>query len=427
MNIPESCSPGEQTPVRECIVRLNRLYAVRSRVNEAIVHIHDLDTLYREVCHILVEQGSFKMAWIGIADTETRKVHAAAQWGDTGGYLSTIRIIAADVPEGKGPTGRAIYELKSVICGDIASDPAMLPWRDKALAHGFRSSSAFPIRADSVVVGALTVYSGAPHFFSAEEIYLLESLAADISHAADAIENEQRRRLAEEALRHSREQLRALSAYLLKAREEERIRIGREIHDELGQLLTAANLELDRAKRECGPNNSLEQKISGASELIDVAIEDIQRICSELRPRLLDHLGLVAALEWQAAEFSGGSGIQCTLALPEHGVTLSDEVSTALFRIVQEALTNVARHSGAGEVTVRLNVNSDVSLVIEDNGRGISAEEMADTGACGIMGIRERVLQLGGSITIDGSPGKGTTIRLSVPIKQREATNAPDA
>jgi len=408
----------------ERVGRLNRLYSVRSRVNEAIARIHDPDKLFRQLCRVIVEHGFFQMAWIGIADPASREVKPIAQWGDNGGYLGTVRIIAADVPEGKGPTGRAIYELRSVICSDIATDPMLLPWREKALSHGFRSSAAFPIRTGSVVVGALTVYADTAQFFSDEEVYLLESLAEDISHATDAIDSEKRRLQAEEELRNSRGQLRALSAHLQQAREEERIRIGREIHDGLGQILTAAGIGLGRASKDCSPDSPVFHKIREVSDLIDIAIDDIQGICSDLRPRVLDHLGLAAALRWETEGFSERVGIQCRLELPENEVMLPDDVTTALFRIFQEALTNVDRHSGADSVSVSLTVDGDVSLEIRDNGRGITAPEIARIESYGIIGMKERARLLGGTVDIRGMADNGTIVSVTIPLNSQEANDA---
>lgn len=183
----------ERKKAEEKIQRLNRLYSVLSKVNEAIIRIHEPAKLYEEICRIAVEDGLFKMAWIGVTDSETLEVKPVSKWGDTGGYLNAIRIIAADVQEGKGPTGRAVFEGKYFICSDIEHDPLMLPWRDKALQHGFRSSAAFPLRAGSAVIGALTIYSSQPQFFTEEEVTLLTSLVEDISFAIDSITNEKKR------------------------------------------------------------------------------------------------------------------------------------------------------------------------------------------------------------------------------------------
>ncbi len=183
------------------IARLNRLYSVLSQVNEAIVRINDDEKLYEEVCRITVEEGAFKMAWIGIVDAASKKIIPAASYGDTGGYLKSINVVAADVPEGKGPTGRAVFEGKYRICNDIESDPIMRPWRDKALSHGFRSSAAFPLRSGKEIIGAFSVYGEQARSFTDEEIGLLSSLADDLSHAIDSVSNEQRRKEAEEQTR----------------------------------------------------------------------------------------------------------------------------------------------------------------------------------------------------------------------------------
>jgi PAS domain S-box-containing protein len=186
---------------KDRISRLNRFYSVLSKVNETIVRIHDSQELFDQVCRIVVEDGVFKMAWIGLVDPDSRMVKPTASYGDTNGYLTGLKVYAADVPEGKGPTGEAICKCEHSIAGDIENDPRMLPWRDRALRCGLRSSSAFPIHAGSSVIGALTVYSHEPQFFTDEEIQLVTSLAEDVSFALDSIANEKRRLEAEEALR----------------------------------------------------------------------------------------------------------------------------------------------------------------------------------------------------------------------------------
>jgi len=183
------------------ISRLNRFYAVLSKVNEAIVRSHDSEELFDQVCRIAVEDGQFRMAWIGLIEPDSRRVNPVASYGDTEGYLEDLKVYAADVPEGKGPTGTAVSKCKYSISGDIENDPRMLPWRDKALQCGLRSSSAFPIYAGSSVIGALTVYSHEPQFFTGEEIQLFTSLAEDVSFALDVMASEKKRQEAEEALR----------------------------------------------------------------------------------------------------------------------------------------------------------------------------------------------------------------------------------
>ncbi|MDA8240015.1 MAG: GAF domain-containing protein [Nitrospiraceae bacterium] len=197
----------ERKIAQENVFRLNLFYSVLSKINEAIVRIREPGELYEEVCRIAVEDGLLRMAWIGLKDPVTLEVKPVARWGDEGGYLDTIRVFAADVPEGKGPTGRAVFEGKYFICSDIEVDPLMRPWKEKALSYGFRSSAAFPLRIGQDTIGAFTIYSEKPSFFTGEEIELLLSMARDVSFAIDFIENDGRRRAVEEALRDLNEEL----------------------------------------------------------------------------------------------------------------------------------------------------------------------------------------------------------------------------
>jgi GAF domain-containing protein len=155
-----------------------------------------------------------------------------------------IRIVAADVPEGRGPTGRAINEDHYIVYTDFEDDPRLQLWRDRARAHRLRSLAAFPLHTGGQVIGALTIYSHKPGFFNEEEVSLLVSLSEDISFALDSIETEKKRSTAEDALHDSMEELRNLTVHLQEVREAERTSIARDIHDELGQIITALRMDL---------------------------------------------------------------------------------------------------------------------------------------------------------------------------------------
>jgi signal transduction histidine kinase len=153
--------------------------------------------------------------------------------------------------------------------------------------------------------------------------------------------------------------------------------------------------------------------------LVDQTIQSVRKIASELRPAVLDALGLVAAVEWAAEEFEGRTGIKCRLDLPQEDLVIDQERATALFRICQETLTNVVRHAGATEVRVRLaKEEGSLTLRIRDNGKGIDAEQLSSSRSLGILGMRERALLLGGELDISGAPGKGTTVRVRIPEDQ---------
>ncbi len=230
------------------------------------------------------------------------------------------------------------------------------------------------------------------------------------------------RKRAEEELKSSREQLRALAASLQSAREEERSRIAREIHDNLGQALTGLKMSLswlDKKLSEVGdgvPPPLLLNEIASMSKLIDAAIQMVREISAELRPGVLDDLGLVAAVEWQAQEFQTRMGIRCRFTSTLENITLDKEQSTAIFRILQETLTNVARHANATRVNITLRKKAgNLILEVRDNGRGITESEISNPRSLGLLGMRERALLLGGNVEISGTPGKGTAVTVKIP------------
>jgi signal transduction histidine kinase len=212
-------------------------------------------------------------------------------------------------------------------------------------------------------------------------------------------------------------QLRALAARLQTVREDERSRTAREIHDELGQALTAIKLEFATLLRDLpAPQDSAKQRGRSILNLLDQAIQSVRRIATGLRPTILDDLGLVAALEWAADDFQTRTGTRCQISLPDVDVGPDPERATALFRIFQETLTNIARHANATHVSIRLTEeNGSVILEVHDNGIGIGEAQLSSRASLGILGMRERVLLLGGTLTIIGTPGKGTLVRVLIP------------
>ena len=235
------------------------------------------------------------------------------------------------------------------------------------------------------------------------------------------VENITERKRAQEELQHSFEQLRALTARLQVIREEERKSVAREIHDELGQALTAIKIDLASLMRESPADEQQQRKRADSIlELVDQTIQSVRRISTELRPGILDDLGLVAALEWAAEEFQARTGTRCRLDLPGDDIEIDQECATAMFRIFQETLTNVARHANASEVGVRLaKENGHLTLEVHDNGRGIGKEQLAGGRSLGLLGMRERAALLGGELVILGAPEKGTTVRVRIPEPSR--------
>ena len=229
----------------------------------------------------------------------------------------------------------------------------------------------------------------------------------------------------EAQLTSSREQLRSLAARLQSVREEEGVRIAREIHDELGQALTGFKIDLTWLEKRLAKLDDrlmrglLKKKVDGMCDQVDETIHTVRRIAAELRPGVLDDLGLEAAIEWQAQEFQNRTGIECRVNTTLEELALDRESGTAVFRIFQETLTNVARHANATRVKVVIEKQDGlVVLHVQDNGRGIAEHDLAAANSLGLLGIRERATLLGGAVSIHGEPGKGTTVTVCVPTTQ---------
>jgi PAS domain S-box-containing protein len=230
-----------------------------------------------------------------------------------------------------------------------------------------------------------------------------------------------RRKRAERQLENSREELRRLNAYLQDMREKERARIAFEIHDELGQALTGLKIDVSWLHNKLKmQDKSLRKKIQEIKLLIDSTIQNVRRISYDLRPGVLDDFGLQAAMEWQLEEFQKRTGIDSTIIFGSRLDGLTKELSTTIFRIFQESLTNIARHSAATSTSSRLRVSDGrLHFQIRDNGRGLTKNEKTARNSLGLIGIKERVRYIGGTVRIRGSQGQGTVVSVSVPLKKK--------
>ena len=245
------------------------------------------------------------------------------------------------------------------------------------------------------------------HLFFYNEKPTVLSIARDITE----------RKQAEEKLRRTSKLLRELATHLQSVREEERTMIAQEIHDELGQVLTALKIQVSLLANKLNIDQKpLKQKISSLLDMIDASVESVQKISAKLRPGILDELGLIAAIEWQTEEFEKLTSIKCSLVLPKAELILEKDKSTAIFRIFQEALTNIARHSQATKAQISLlNHQSKIFLEIQDNGKGITLDQIKDFKSLGIHGMEERAMVFGGQVYIEGIAGKGTAVKVEIP------------
>jgi PAS domain S-box-containing protein len=277
----------------------------------------------------------------------------------------------------------------------------------KASGHSFRVQYRV-VRPDGT--RRIVQARGQPEWDPAGRMTRLHGTGQDITELREA----------EEGLERSQQQLRALSAHLQSVREQERTRIAREIHDELGQALTALKLDVASLARKSAGDPVIEQKTRAMVELINETIQTVRRIATELRPAILDDLGLPAALEWQTHEFQKRTGLACELKM-DPDLKVAPGPSTELFRVFQETLTNIVRHARASAVTIYFGRQDDrVVLEVRDNGVGIAETQVSGLRSLGITGMRERVHLLGGDIQLTGIPGQGTTVRIQVPAEHAE-------
>jgi signal transduction histidine kinase len=305
---------------------------------------------------------------------------------------------------------------------DAAHDPVMQP--ELAINADVRSIICTPI-LDSVgeVLGYFDIRNKRDgEGFTISDQDMLMALAPAASIAIQNALAYQRRLETVAELKESSRQLQALAANLELAREEERTQIARELHDQLGQALTAMKFDLAWLTDRLGQKDAtLAQKAKAVTAQMDTMIKTVRRIATELRPGMLDDLGLAASIEWQARDFEKRTGIVCAVSVSAEDLPLARTQSVALFRIFQEALTNVARHASAQHIEVKLAATPEaLTLQVHDDGRGIQAQEIAGLHSLGLLGMRERAKRLGGTFDIQGVPGDGTIVKVSIPLKQSE-------
>ncbi|MCX6290220.1 MAG: PAS domain S-box protein [Bacteroidetes bacterium] len=274
--------------------------------------------------------------------------------------------------------------------------------------NGISSQYEIPLKKKSGDTIWLLV-NGAPVFDSRGEIIGTMGINNDITE----------RKKAEEELKLSRDQLRKLSTHLQVVREEERTAISREIHDVLGQRLTALHLDLSWLNKKLQPAKKTEsERITAMKGIVDELLDSVQNISLHLRPQVLDDIGLPEAIEWQAGEFERRTQIKCDLQLEMNEEILCNEIKTTAFRILQESLTNISRHAQASVVKISLRKQNEILILeIQDNGKGISPNEITDKRSIGLLGMTERAKILKGEFTISGNPGTGTFTRLTIPIE----------
>ncbi len=390
------------------VTRARRLKDAEHHVLERIASGAALDGILESLVLAIEDYSPPTLGSILLLDADGLHVRHGAAPHLPPSYTQAIDGLA--IGPSAGSCGTAAFERGPVYVEDIETSPLWADYRELARAHDLRACWSTPILStEGHVLGTFALYYREPRAPTAEDFALIERATHLAGIAIEHVQLE--------------DQLRALSAHVESVREDERTGIAREIHDVLGQELTALKMDLAWLARRATGQEALLEKLQAMSEATDEIIQQVRRISSELRPGVLDDLGLLAAIEWQAQEFEQRTGTLSTVESNLGDAQLPRDVSTALFRIFQEALTNVARHAEAEEVTVRLWLEGDeLCLEVRDDGRGITHAQAGNPRSLGLLGIRERARRLGGGATVLAAPSGGTVVSVHVPRNGRAAS-----
>ncbi len=410
----------ERNHIEDTLQRVHRGQLMLSNCNDVLLHANNENKLLRDICRIIVDTGNYCMSGVGFSlDDEKRSVNMVAHYGHNDNYLENSNDTwAEDDPCGQGPVGIAIRTRKPYIVRDVATDPAFSLWRKAALERGYTSVIVIPLINNDIVFGVLLVYSSEISLFDIEEVELLSNLANNLAHGIIVLRNEMARKQVEEHLRLSRKRLRNFAARQLAAREEERAIIAREIHDELGQTLTGLKMDLSWLLNRMPRNwKKIPERLQSMISLMDSTVDYVRKLSTKLRPAILDDLGLEAAIESELQIFSERTNCDYTLDLKSGKIGHDRARDTAVLRIFQEALTNVARHAKATELEIVLRTsNSQLILEVKDDGIGIANDKIMSTSSIGLFSMHERAGTFGGRVEIATNIKGGTKVMLKIPL-----------
>ena len=318
---------------------------------------------------------------------------------------------ATSFSAGEGLPGRVLSSGQPVWIVDVNKDPNF-PRARHAVDLGVKAGFGFPIQMGENTVGVLEFYSPEVVEPDAKLLNIMSNIGTQLGRVSERYQ-------AGRKLKTSEQELRDLYNRLEAVREEERTRIARDIHDELGQMLTALKIDLSwLQKRLDSKQATVQDRAKTMSHLLDRTIKSVQEISTNLRPEVLDMLGLTEAIEWQVQEFQKRTGTECSMSPGTGDLELDADLSTAVFRIFQETLTNVARHAEASELNIEFyEKEGELVLKVQDNGKGISEDKISHPKSLGLLGIRERALLWDGEVKISGAQGQGTTVVVKIPLR----------
>jgi len=385
-----------------------------SRVSAAVSGLQDLDAILRVGLDSMLNVMNGTVGGVLLLDEQTQTLSYRVQRGLSAKYAGEMRLRL-----GEGIAGRVAQSGKSILLEDISTDPrAAHP--DLILSEGLKAFISVPLRAKDNILGVINVASHEPHQFTKDDMYFLHSIGDQLGIAIEQAKLYER-------LRKGRERHRVLARQTLVAQEEERRRISRELHDETSQALTGLTLSLqaliDMAEMSGIQDAEFKTRLKRAHSLAVQAGTEVSRLITDLRPTLLDTLGLIPAIRQYAEANLHPLGINVSLEFEEPIGPLPSEVELGLFRVAQGAIGNIAEHSQANSATITLERKANELLLrIGDDGKGFDVSELTGIDergrGRGLFTMKERVSLLGGNCSVKSEPGRGTTVTCTVPLVQ---------
>jgi signal transduction histidine kinase len=447
--------PASRDDSNDALIRqTTRALKALSLCGKALVQSSEESDLLARICQIIVNVAGYRLAWVGLAESDAQKsVRPVAQAGFEEGYLDMVKITWADSERGQGPTGTSIRTGRLTVLRDMRTSPSFAPWREEALRRGYASSVGLPLIADATTFGAITIYAPESDAFDQEELNLLRELADNVAYGIMSLRTRAAQKKAEELLQRSHDELetrveqrtRELAAsneqlrlqiaqrivaeeaiqrerhtlrQLLDAYEKHRQLIAYEIHDAVAQPLAGALMSLEvvllQLPHDCP--SAARGELDRVGRLLRVGIQEARQLMGGLRPLVLDEAGLLMAIEDLVCQAASEKGVQIDWSANVKFSRLTPPLETAVFRIVQEGLTNALRHSRSETIRLLLHQqDSRLRIEVEDRGVGFDPQQRPQ-GRFGLQGILERARLFGGSATIDSHPGRGTRIDVELPI-----------
>ena len=402
--------------------QMNQILRMVSECNQALVRISDERHLMEEICRVIVQIGGYRMAWVGFAQSdEMKSVWPAAAVGVENGYLEKIKVSWGDNRFGQGPTGTSIRTGAVCLGRNFLTEPRLAPWRELALARGFRSSIALPLLAQGEAFGALTIYATEPDSFSQSQIELLKGLAEDLAFGITAVRTHAEKARVGQELEQKAGQLQALTGELVQAEARERRHLAQILHDSLQQLLVGAryNLELLRKQLSAPPAQETISRIDG---FLAECLQTSRSLTAELSPPVLYEAGLASALRWLGRWFQETHGLAVEVLADCELLEQPEAMRVTVFQAIRELLFNVVKHAHASGAQVRVDTSKAGLLVItvSDQGAGFDptpwhARRSQGQGT-GLFSLRERLDLLGGVLGVDSAPGAGSRFTIKLPL-----------